>query len=161
MRSTLTVHHHIHACQLRPDLSEHPDVGAVEILRVEQLPVSNVGELCLKRARCLDILQLVLDEGAVGIAFAVDQGQDLVALFPPVFACEPARRLWHEEHEAEEEDCRQHLNTPSKTQSQLMVQIYRRFDMDLRDSEDRLAVVVGILVGSTDERSAVRDAVSG
>lgn len=106
MQAALTVHHHIHTRQLRPDLSEHANVGTVDVLRVEQLPVSDICKLCFERACFLDVFQLVLDEGTVGIAFAVDQGQDLVAFFPSIFACEPARRLGHEDHEAEEQDCR-------------------------------------------------------
>ena len=106
MQSALTVHHHIHARQLRPDLCEHPDVGAVDVLRVEQLPVSDIRKLCFERASFLDVFQLVLDKGTVRVALAVDKSQDPVALFPSIFACEPARRLGHEDHEAEEQDCR-------------------------------------------------------
>ena len=119
--STLTIHHHIHTSQLRPDLSEHADMCAVNVLWVEQLPVSDVRKLCFKRTCRFDIFQLVLNKGAVGITLAVDQSQDPVALFPPVFACEPARGLWHEDHEAEKEDSRQHLDAPSEFNCQLAV----------------------------------------
>ena len=154
--STLTVHHHIHTRQLRPDLSEHANVRAVDVLRVEQFPVGDVGKLCFERTSCLDVFQLVLNEWAIGITLAVNQSQDSVALFPSVLASEPARRLWHEDHEAEQENGGQHLDAPSEIESQLTVQIYHepgRFG--LRNAENGFAIVVGILVRSANERSSV------
>ena len=88
-------------------------MGAVEVLRVEQLPVSNIGEFSLQSTRFLDIVELVLNKRRVRIAFAVNECQDPVALFPFVLACEPAGRLWHEDHEEEEEDAGNHLDSPA------------------------------------------------
>lgn len=88
--------------------------STVDVFRVEQLPVGDIGELRFEGACFLDILHLVLDKGAIGIALAMDQNQDPVALFPSVFTREPAGRLRHEDHEAEKENGRQHLNTPAR-----------------------------------------------
>ena len=51
-----------------------------------------------------------------------------------------------EVHEAEEEDCGQHLNAPSGDELDNGTGLMDWECVDLRDTEDRLAVVVGVLV---------------
>jgi hypothetical protein len=103
-------------------------MGAVEVLRVKQLPVSNVGEFSFKSASLLDVVELVLNKRRVRVAFAVDESQNSVALFPLIFACEPAGGLWHEDHEEEEEDTGNHLDSPAVWRLGIGVLRFRRRD---------------------------------
>jgi len=52
----------------------------------------------------------------VGIALAVYEGEYGLAFLPPVLACEPTRRFWEEEHEAEQKGRWDHLNAPGNAE---------------------------------------------
>ena len=79
--------HHVHAGQLGPDLGEDADVGAPDHVRFEEFEVAGVAVAALELAHVLDFLKLLGDKGAIWVAFAVDEGQDGMAIFPSVFLC--------------------------------------------------------------------------
>ena len=110
-------HHDVHACQLGPDLGEDADVGSVDHVRFEQLEVRDVGVVALELAHVLDILELSGNEGAVRVAFAVDEGENGMAIFPAVLASQPPRRFGQEDHAEEETDGRDHLKSPWDAES--------------------------------------------
>jgi hypothetical protein len=82
-----TVHHDIHASELGPDLRKNADMGTIDHVRLEQLEIGNVGVVALKLAHFLDLLQFKLDKRIVRIAFTMNQGEDGMAIFPPVLSC--------------------------------------------------------------------------
>lgn len=87
-------------------------MGAVDHVRLEELQVADIGVAALKLAHFLDLFKLALDEGRVDISLAVDQGQHRMAVFPAVLAGEPTRGLGKEQQPEEEQDGRDHLETP-------------------------------------------------
>ena len=105
-------HHDVHAGELGPDLGENADVGAVDHLGLEELEVRYVGVVALELAHVFDFLQLGEDEAVVGVAFAVNEGQDGVAIFPAVLAGKPAGRLGEKEEHQTEENGWKHLQAP-------------------------------------------------
>lgn len=109
------VHHDIHTAELGPDLGEETDDGTVEHLGLEKVEVGDVGVAALKFAHVLDILKLVRDKRVVGVALAVNEGENSVAILPAVFAGEPARGLGERHHHEEEEDGGDHLQGPWDT----------------------------------------------
>jgi hypothetical protein len=99
-----TIHHDVHARKLRPDLSEHADMSAVNHVRLEQLEICDVGVISLKLTHFLDLLQFQLDERIIRITSAMNQGKDSMAVLPAILSCEPAWRFWQQEQHEEEED---------------------------------------------------------
>ena len=90
--------------------------------------------MALELAHLTDLLHLSHDEGAVGIAVTVNEGQNGLALLPAVLAGQPTGGLGEPDHADEKEDGGDHLDTPGNT-------------------EDGSAVVVGVLatnVGATE-----------
>jgi hypothetical protein len=110
------VHHHVHACQLGPDLSEDADVCPVDHIGLEELEVRDVGVLPFKFDLVADLFELRDHKGCVRIAFAVDEGEDVVRVVPAVLAAKPTGRLGQEDHTAEEDYCRDHLEAPRDTE---------------------------------------------
>ena len=106
------VHHHVHSCQLRPDLDKDADVGPVDHVWLEEFEERGVGVLAFEFAHVFDVLVFLQDERAVGVSLAVDEGEHGVAVFPAVFAREPAGGFGQEAHADEEKDGRDHLDTP-------------------------------------------------
>lgn len=106
------VHHDVHSGQLGPDLCEDADMCAVDHVRLNEFEVADVGVVALKLAHRLDFLVFAEDEGSVGVAVSVDKGENRKTLFPPVFAGEPAGGFRKNHHAEEEEDGRDHLQTP-------------------------------------------------
>ena len=68
-------------------------MGAIDHLGLEELEVRHVGVVAFELAHVFDFLQLGEDEAVVGVALAVDEGQDGVAVFPAILAGEPAGGL--------------------------------------------------------------------
>jgi hypothetical protein len=85
----LTIHHNVHACELRPNLSEKTNVRPVDVLRVEQLPVSHISVQAFKLAVSLDLLEFTCNKWGVAVALAVHKRKDIHALLPAIFASEP------------------------------------------------------------------------
>ena len=110
-------HHDIHARQLGPDLSKDADMSPVDHVGFEQLEVGDIGIVALELAHVLDVLELSGNEGAVRIAFTVDEGQNGMAIFPAVFASQPSRRFGQEKHAEEEADGWDHLKSPWNAES--------------------------------------------
>ena len=73
-----------------PDLREDADVGPVDHVWLEEFEERNVGVLAFEFAHGLYILELLDDERAVRVAFSVDEGEHGMAVFPAIFAREPA-----------------------------------------------------------------------
>jgi hypothetical protein len=87
-------------------------MGAVEHVGLEELQIADIGVAALKLAHLLDFFKFALDEGGIGIALAVNQGQYRMAILPAVLASEPSRRLGKNQQTEEEQDGRNHLETP-------------------------------------------------
>lgn len=66
----------------------------------------------LKLAHVLNVLQFVLDKRMVGVALAVDEAENLASFLPAIVASQPARGLGKRHHEEEEQEGRDHLETP-------------------------------------------------
>jgi hypothetical protein len=107
--------HNVHSSQLGPDLREQTHHGSVQHPRLEQVNVSSVVEGALQLALLADILQLQSDEGVVSVTFAVNQCQDFMSLLPAVLASQPTGGFREEHHRKEEENGRDHLQTPGNT----------------------------------------------
>jgi hypothetical protein len=82
-----TIHHDVHAGELRPNLSENADVGTIDHVRLEQLEIGNVSIVPFKLAHLLDFLEFELDKGIVRIAFTMNQREHSVTVFPAVLSC--------------------------------------------------------------------------
>ena len=106
------VHHYVHSCELGPDLREDADVGPVDHVGLEELEEGGVGVAAFEFANVFNVLEFLGDEGAVWVTFAVDEGEHGMAVFPAIFAREPARGFGEEAHADEEKDGRDHLDTP-------------------------------------------------
>jgi hypothetical protein len=110
------VHHNVHACQLGPDLSEDADVCPVDHIGLEELEVRDVGVFPFKFDLVADLFELRDHEGCVWVAFAVDEGKDVACVVPSVLAAKPTGGLGQEDHAAEENYCRDHLEAPRDTE---------------------------------------------
>ena len=110
----------------------------MDVARFEEIEVGDVGVGTLELANVLDLLKLGNNEGVVGIALAVDESQDGVAVLPAVLASQPTRRFGEESHHATKEDGGDHLEGP-------------------RDTPRGSLVAEGIVL--TDERASVRHVV--
>lgn len=110
------VHHHVHACQLGPDLSEDADMCPVDHIGLEELEVRDVGVFPFKFDLVADLFELRDHERCVWIAFAVDEDEDVARVVPAVLAAKPTGRLGQEDHTAEEDYCRDHLEAPRDTE---------------------------------------------
>ena len=110
------IHHHVHACQLGPDLSEDADVCPVDHIGLEELEVRDVGVFPFEFNLVADLFELRDHKGRVWVASAVDEGEDVACIVPTVLAAKPTRRLGQEDHAAEEDYCRDHLETPRDTE---------------------------------------------
>ena len=76
--------------QLRPDLSENANVGAVDHVRFEELKVAHVSIAALECAHVLDLLKFLHDEWCFAISFGVNESEDVVTILPAVLAGEPS-----------------------------------------------------------------------
>ena len=86
------LHHNVHARQLRPNLSEDANVGAIDHVRFEQLEVRYIRITALEFAHVFDLLEFLHDKGRFAVAFGVDESEDVVAVFPSVLAGQPSDR---------------------------------------------------------------------
>ena len=68
-------------------MRKNADMGTIDHVRLEQLEIGNVGVVALKLAHFLDLPQFKLDKRIVRIAFTMNQGEDGMAIFPPVLSC--------------------------------------------------------------------------
>lgn len=82
------------------------DVSTEDHVWLEEFEVGDVLVASLKFAHVADVLELVDNKWAVRVTFAVDESQDVVAVFPTILARQPSGRFGHEEHGEEETDCR-------------------------------------------------------
>lgn len=92
-------------------------MGSVDHVGLQEFEVGDVGVAALELAHLLDFLQFAQDEGRVDVAFAVDEGEDVVAVFPAVLSGQPTRRLGERDHAEEEQDGGDHLEGPGDTES--------------------------------------------
>lgn len=106
------IHHHVHTRQLAPNLSEEANVSAVDVAGREELHIGHLLGLALNLKPLLDLLEFASNPWRVWIAVAVGENQDLLASLPAVLAGEPTGRLWEEHHAEEEDDRRNHLQSP-------------------------------------------------
>ena len=111
-RQKLTIHHHIHAGKLRPDLREQTNVSSVNVARVEELPVRDIRVVAFKLAVRFNLLILACNKRGVPVTFTMDESQDGHCFFPAIFAREPARTFWKEHHADEQEEAWDSLQTP-------------------------------------------------
>lgn len=72
----LTIHHHVHSCQLRPDLGEDTDVESVDHVRLDEFKVRNVLGLGLERYEFTDFLKFFQDERCIAVTLGMDEGCD-------------------------------------------------------------------------------------
>jgi hypothetical protein len=91
-------------------------MSAVDHVGFEEFKVGDIGILALKLAHGLNFLILAEDEGSVGVAFTVDEGQHSEAILPAVLTGQPTGRLGQQHHAEEEEDGGNHLQTPGNTE---------------------------------------------
>ena len=71
-------------------MREDADVGPVDHVWFEELEERGVGVVAFEFARAFDVLEFLDDEGAVWVSLAVHEGEHGMAVFPAVFAREPA-----------------------------------------------------------------------
>ena len=71
-------------------MREDADVGPVDHVWFEELEERGVGVVAFKFTYVFDVLEFLGDEGAVRVSLAVDKGEHGMAVFPAVFAREPA-----------------------------------------------------------------------
>ncbi len=81
--------HDIHARKLGPDLSEDSNMCPIDHIRFKQLQIGHISVVALKFAHVLDILQFAHDKRRIGVAVAVDECENGVAIFPAVLAGQP------------------------------------------------------------------------
>jgi hypothetical protein len=62
---------------------------AIDHVRLEQLPVGDIGILTFELNHVFDVFVFADDEGSIGISFAVNKGQDSMAVLPSILACQP------------------------------------------------------------------------
>ena len=86
--------HHVHACQLGPDLREDADVCPPDHVGLKELEEGDVAVSALEFAHLLNLFEFLQNEGAIGVAFAVDECQDVMAVLPSILASEPTGRFW-------------------------------------------------------------------
>lgn len=79
----------VHSRQLRPDLREDTDMGAVDHVRFEQLEVGDIGVIPFELTHVFDVLQFTHDKWRVRVTVTVDERQDGMAVFPPVLTSQP------------------------------------------------------------------------
>lgn len=84
------VHHHIHTRELRPDLCENTNVCSIDHLGLEEFEVAHICVASLEFDHIADLLQLEVDKWCISVALGVDQSKHIVAVFPPIFLCEPS-----------------------------------------------------------------------
>lgn len=87
-------------------------MGAVDHVGFEQLEIGHIGIVAFKLAHLLDFLVFSEDEGAVGVPFAVHEGQDSQTIIPAAFAGKPAGRLGERNHAEEQNNGGNHLEAP-------------------------------------------------
>ena len=109
-------HHNVHASQLRPDLCKDTDMGSVDHVRLQKLEIRDIGIVALELAHLFDVLKFPRDPRTIGVAFAVNQCQDCVAVFPAVLASKPTGRFWEEKHAGKKNDGWNHLQSPWHTE---------------------------------------------
>lgn len=66
---------------------------SVDQFRCEKLPVRDIRVLGLELAHLANVVQLLGHKRAVGIAFAVNESQDGLAVLPAVFTSQPYVKL--------------------------------------------------------------------
>lgn len=98
--------------QLRPDLGEDPNVRAVDHVWLEELEVCNISIIAFELAHLADVSQLSHDKGSIAVPMAVNESEHVMSFLPTIFAGEPTRRFGKRHHSEEEDDCRNHLETP-------------------------------------------------
>lgn len=91
-------------------------MGPPDHVRFEEVDVADVCVSALEFAHVFDLLQFLGDEWRVGVAFAMNKGQDGVAFLPTVLPSEPARRLGREAETQEEQKGGDHLQSPRQTE---------------------------------------------
>ena len=67
------------------DLREDADVGPVDHVWLAEFKEGSVGVVAFKSANAFDILEFWDDEGAIPIAFSVDEGEHSMTVFPAIF----------------------------------------------------------------------------
>lgn len=86
-------------------------MGSIDVAWLEELEIGDIGVVFLEIDHVLDVLHFAHDEWAVGVALAVNEGQDFMCFLPATLASEPARRFWEEDHSDEETNGGNHLET--------------------------------------------------
>ena len=94
-----------------PDLREDADGGPVDHVWLAEFKEGSVGVVAFEFASAFYILELLDDEGAIWIAFSVDEGEHSMEISPAIFSREPAGWFGEEAHADEEKDSRDHSET--------------------------------------------------
>ncbi len=68
-------------------------MSAVDHVRFEQLEVGHIGIATFEFAHILDLLEFLHHEWRFSVPFSVDEGEDIVAVFPTVLAGEPSKQV--------------------------------------------------------------------
>jgi len=97
-------------------LCEDANVGSPDHVWLDEFEEGDIRIVAFEFAHILDVPVFSRDEGTVGVAFAMDQSQDGMAIFPSVLAGEPAWRFGEEAHADEKTDGGDHLKAPWNTE---------------------------------------------
>ena len=92
------------------------ELTAVDVARREKLEEADRLGLTLDVKPVLDLLELASNQSAVRVAFSVSKDEDGLALLPAVLCGKPTRRLRKKHHTEEENDSRDHLESPRNTE---------------------------------------------
>lgn len=88
------------------------NVSSVDHFGLEELEPADISVSALEVDHLPNLGQFFRNEGRVGVALAMHQIKNRLGLLPAVFLGEPTRRLGHEQETKEEQDSREHLETP-------------------------------------------------
>lgn len=92
-------------------------MSSVDHVGLQQFEVGDIGVAAFELAHFLDFLQLAQDERRVVITVGVHESENVVAVFPAVFAGQPAGGFREGDHAKEEADGGDHLQSPRDTES--------------------------------------------
>lgn len=109
--------HDVHAAELGPHLDGHAEDNTLEDAGLDELLVVRDLLFTLEADSILDFLEFSEHDRVSLIALSVDVGEDLKGFFPAVLGREPTRRLGEPEETDEEDEGRDHLDSPGDTES--------------------------------------------
>ena len=87
------LHHHVHSCQLRPDLGKNANMCTVDHIGLEKIQVCDICITAFLLNRRLDLAEFELNNRSVAVALGVYQSENIMCLFPAIVLGKPSGGL--------------------------------------------------------------------